>query len=256
MSDERELVERLATIDATPRARWVAELRADLDAAWELHEPRRARFAAHDNGDTRRQRIDTVRAERPSPVGDPHRRRRGRRARCRRTRRLRPRRRAASRPAGLDRHRAPETPPRALFDTAVDEQLAPGTYFVDEVDGTSTPRIFVTIGTGWTNFDGSGLDKRGGMTFEDDIGFITFSRPDKVYLDACHLDDGFHPGPVATVDGLVAALREQQGGWVDVTAPSDISVDGYFGKTFQRTAPAVLSDCPKVLEWAHERSRG
>ena len=35
MSDDRELVERLATIEATPRARWVAELRADLDAAWE-----------------------------------------------------------------------------------------------------------------------------------------------------------------------------------------------------------------------------
>jgi dipeptidyl aminopeptidase/acylaminoacyl peptidase len=35
MSDDRELVERLAAIDATPRANWVAELRADLDAAWE-----------------------------------------------------------------------------------------------------------------------------------------------------------------------------------------------------------------------------
>ena len=39
MSDDRELVERLATIDATPRARWVAELRADLDAAWETEDP-------------------------------------------------------------------------------------------------------------------------------------------------------------------------------------------------------------------------
>jgi dipeptidyl aminopeptidase/acylaminoacyl peptidase len=35
MSDDRQLVERLAAIDATPRANWVAELRADLDAAWE-----------------------------------------------------------------------------------------------------------------------------------------------------------------------------------------------------------------------------
>ena len=47
---------------------------------------------------------------------------------------------------------------------------------------------------------------------------------------------------MTTLDGLVAALSEQ-GGWVDVTAPSDISVDGYPGKTFQRTVPAVLSDC-------------
>lgn len=40
MSDHRELVERLAAIDATPRASWVAELRADLDAAWETADTR------------------------------------------------------------------------------------------------------------------------------------------------------------------------------------------------------------------------
>ena len=28
-----------------------------------------------------------------------------------------------------------------------------------------------------------------------------------------------------------------------MTAPSDISVDGYVGKAFQRTAPADMSDC-------------
>ena len=45
-----------------------------------------------------------------------------------------------------------------------------------------------------------------------------------------------------TVDGLVAALSEQQG-WAEVTAPSDISIDGYVGKAFQRTAPTDMSDC-------------
>ena len=144
----------------------------------------------------------------------------------------------------------PTTPPRALFGTPDGEQLAPGTYFVDEVDGTPTPRIFVTIGAGWSNFiDGGPRQERArwptSYSPEDDIGFITFSRPDRVYLDACHWSDGFHPGPVTTLDGLVAALSEQ-GGWADVTAPSDISVDGYPGKTFQRTAPAVLSDCPNM----------
>ena len=38
MSEDRELVERFAAIDATPRAGWVAELRADLDAAWDTGE--------------------------------------------------------------------------------------------------------------------------------------------------------------------------------------------------------------------------
>ena len=50
---------------------------------------------------------------------------------------------------------------------------------------------------------------------DDDIGYITFSHPVAVvYLDACHRDDGFHPGSVTTVDGLVAALTEQRG-WAE-----------------------------------------
>jgi hypothetical protein len=71
---------------------------------------------------------------------------------------------------------------------------------------------------------------------------MTFSRPDRVFLDACHSSDGFYPGSLTTLDGLVAALSEQ-GGWVDVTTPRDISVDGYAGKAFQRKSPASFADC-------------
>jgi len=128
-----------------------------------------------------------------------------------------------------------DPPPRALFGSP-DEQFVPGTYFVNEVDGSPTPRILVTIRAGWTNTaEGWGIG-------QDDVGFITFSRPDSVFLDACHWSDGYHPGPVTTLDGLVAALSEQ-GGWVDVTAPSDISVDGYVGQAFQRTAPSEFTGC-------------
>ena len=92
-------------------------------------------------------------------------------------------------------------------------------------------------------------------------GFIAFSRParrherrdpipgDRVFSDACHWSDGYHPGPVDTVDGFVAALSEQ-GGWADVTGPSDISIDGYVGKAFQRTAPADISDCNLASAYA------
>ena len=72
---------------------------------------------------------------------------------------------------------------------------------------------------------------------------MAFFNPVAVYADACHWENGYHPGPVDTVDGLVTALREQQGGWVDVTAPSDISIDGYVGKAFQRTLAADMPDC-------------
>ena len=90
-------------------------------------------------------------------------------------------------------------------------------------------------GPGWKHIAKGRLPER--------VGYIR-SATRRVYLDACHLSDGFYPGSVATVDGLVTALTEQQGGWVDVTVPSDISIDGYVGKTFQRTAPAGISDCP------------
>ena len=246
MSDERELVERLATIDATPRSRWVAELRADLDAAWgstnlgELDSLRMTTVTLVDNEST------------PSEPSD--RRRWGTLI-------------AAAAAVALvvgvlvvfDRDDAPpadqpattvtvpQTPPRALFGTE-GERFEPGTYFVDEVDGTPTARIFVTIGAGWEYSETVNADARilGKTDVEgslgDGTGFITFSRPDRVFSDACRWGDGFYPGPVTALDGLVTALSEQ-GGWADVTAPSDISIDGYPGKTFQRTAPAVFSDC-------------
>ena len=62
--------------------------------------------------------------------------------------------------------------------------LEPGTYYVDEVNGTH----------------------------EGGIGLMTITNPVAVFSDACHPTDGFYPGSVAIVDGFVTALREQQGG--------------------------------------------
>jgi hypothetical protein len=146
----------------------------------------------------------------------------------------------------------PPSPPQALFGT-LDVQLAPGTYFVDDVDGTPTPRIHVTVGAGWSRDGWGNYTGDGGQ-------WMTFSRPDRVFLDACHPSDGFHPGPLTTLDGLVAALSEQ-GGWVDVTTPTDISIDGYAGKAFQRKTPAEFSDCSlpsasRFPSWENEDENG
>ena len=147
----------------------------------------------------------------------------------------------------------PATPfPRAQDNGGHSLRYVPGTYFVDEVSGTPTPRISFTIGAGWRDMT-PGLE-----ILQGDIGGIAFSRADRVFSDACHWSStptptpgspppwapngSYYPGPVATLDDVAAALS-QQGGWVDVTAPSDISIDGYAGKAFQRTAPADLSDC-------------
>ena len=147
------------------------------------------------------------------------------------------------------------TPPRALLSNSSGEEnpLAPGTYFVDEVDGAPTPRIFFTIGAGWgASCDGCIFQRyyeytasRGSV-----IGLVSFRRPDRVFSDGCHWSDGYYPGPVTTLDGFVAALSEQRG-WADVTTPSDISVDGYAGKAFQRTVPAEIADCDTIAGLSH-----
>jgi hypothetical protein len=147
----------------------------------------------------------------------------------------------ASRDGGVDptdepsSTETPSPPPRALFGRP-GERLAPGTYVIDEVEGSPTAPIFVTIGDGWTNFDDWAI-------LNDDIsGGFNLARTSSVYLDACHWGDGAYTGDVTTFEGLATALAEQ-GGWADVTTPADIAVDGYVGKAFQRTAPNDFSDC-------------
>ncbi len=133
---------------------------------------------------------------------------------------------------------APTVPARTLFGIE-DEQFAPGLYFVDNVGGSRTPRIFVAVPAGWRN------SRDGGAIRHDQIGVLTFSRPYRVFADACDATAGYHPGPETTLDGLVAALSEQ-GGWVDVSTPSDITVNGYRGKTFQRTVPNSFMGCTHI----------
>ena len=70
----------------------------------------------------------------------------------------------------------------------------PGTYFVDEVGGTPTPRIFVTIGAGWEYADTGPSTDDSGILYGGRGGFIHFSRPATVFSDACHWNDGDSPG--------------------------------------------------------------
>jgi hypothetical protein len=139
---------------------------------------------------------------------------------------------------------SPTTPPRPLPNNA-QGALEPGTYYVDEVSGTKTPRIFATIGPGW----GDAMPQVEGFAIgRSEIGELTFDRPYAVFSDACHPSDGYYQGTLTTLDGYVAALTEQQG-WAEVTDPTDISIDGYAGKAFQRTVPTDMSDCDM-----HDRS--
>ena len=129
----------------------------------------------------------------------------------------------------------PGTTPQALFH----RDLAPGTYHLGEVEETPIARILVTVGDGWGTIAPWAITKGVGQ-------MLTFSRPERVFLDACHPFEGDHPGPLDTLDGLVTALIEQRG-WAEVTTPTAISVDGYAGKAFQRTVPTDLRPCDGVF---------
>lgn len=140
----------------------------------------------------------------------------------------------------------PASPPQALFGTP-NEPYAPGTYFVDEFAGTATPRISITLGDGWTNVGTWYVVKEGtnGAVDLTSSGAVTITQPTRVYDDACHWSDGSRE--VSSLDDVVAALTEQ-GGWVDVSPPSDAPVDGYAGKTFQRTAQASFAECDQYAD--------
>ena len=115
----------------------------------------------------------------------------------------------------------------------------PGTYFVDEVNGRRRRGIFFTIGAGGSRWPvrASASSQRAGVRRRWTLpGLILFDRPVAAFSDVLHPNHGYRPGPVTTLDGLVAGPSEQQG-WAEVTAPSDISIDGYVGKAFERTAP-------------------
>ena len=97
----------------------------------------------------------------------------------------------------------------------------------------------VTVGDGWSN-----TSEGWGIGTQDDASFLTFSRPDAVLSDICHPSAGYAPEPLTTLDGLVTALTEQRG-WAESTTPSDISIDGYLGKAFERTAPIDVAGCTR-----------
>jgi len=127
-------------------------------------------------------------------------------------------------------------PPRVLFARA-NEQLAPGTYYVDGIGGSPTPRMFVTVGEGWHNANDLGAIRN------DGIGVLTFVRPAAVFAEACQNGDGGRP--MTDLPGFVTALS-QQSGWANVTKPTDITISGFHGKTFQRTAHISFAGCVTV----------
>jgi hypothetical protein len=105
--------------------------------------------------------------------------------------------------------------------------------------------IEVTIAaSGWFGNEGMGiLIKNDSADSPDGSAMIVFEGPLYVYGDPCRWSTTTPDTPASTVDELVAALAAQASR--DASAPVDITLDGYAGKSITLHVPddAVFSDC-------------
>ncbi len=110
--------------------------------------------------------------------------------------------------------------------------------------GVGGPTITVTIpAPGWDG-DGGTLVKNDNADPPGGAGMIgPWYGPLYVYGDPCRWSTTTPKTPATTVDEMVAALTAQKSR--DASAPMDITVDGYSGKSITLHVPddAVLNDC-------------
>lgn len=129
----------------------------------------------------------------------------------------------------------PAATSRAL--TVDQTQLGPGTYV------TADPfllRVTFTLPAGWESAMGGPYFVNLKRPYLP--GGVSFSIFDKVRADPCHPDQALlDPTPGPTVEDLAAALASLPG--LDVTTPTDVTVDGYTGKQLTLTAPATFEGC-------------
>ena len=135
--------------------------------------------------------------------------------------------------------------------TTTPEGLLPeGTHVLSDgeaLEGLRTLPITVTIpAPDWYGEPGGGiLIKNDNSAAPDGAGMIVFFGELYVYGDPCEWATTRPDAPATTVDELVAALAAQASR--DASAPVDVTVDGYAGKSITLHVPddAVFSDCDR-----------
>lgn len=123
--------------------------------------------------------------------------------------------------------------------------LDEGPFILWEGEANGAGPITVTIAApGWYGEAGNGiLIKNDNPDPPDGAGMIVFGGDLYVYGDPCNWASTTPDAPATTVDELVAALGNQA--LRDASAPVDITLDGYAGKSITLHVPddAVFSDC-------------
>jgi hypothetical protein len=122
-------------------------------------------------------------------------------------------------------------PDPASTQAVLDQQeglLAAGSYLIDNVDPM---RITVAVPEGWQK-----NAVPAAVWTPNSEAHIGFATVDNVFADPCSSGSGLaDPAVGPTVDDLVSALQGLAG--IEVTAPTDVTVDGFSGKSLELTAP-------------------
>jgi hypothetical protein len=124
--------------------------------------------------------------------------------------------------------------------------LTAGTY---TLSASFPVGITFEVPPGWQSCSGGPVEQ---AVCQDAEGFtsvaVTFLILDNVVADPCDPDPQLLDPPVGpSVDDLVAAISNLSE--LDVTAPIDVTVDGFRGKEFTVTAPDSAEDCD-LWTWA------
>jgi hypothetical protein len=131
---------------------------------------------------------------------------------------------------------SPTASPMALTMDVVGP-LRPGTYV------TADPflaRVTFTVPAGWEGIMGGPYLVDLGKAAQP--GAVSFQIFDTVYADPCDFSKGpLDPLPGPSVDDLATALAGLPR--LDVSVPTDVTIDGYRGKQLTLTAPSDMTGC-------------
>jgi hypothetical protein len=147
---------------------------------------------------------------------------------------------------------SPEATPTPEPSVAEPSSTPEGQFVLEHPNGTG-PAVTVTFpGPGWNGQDGVVVRNNGGDPPDGAAIIGPFFGDLYVYGDPCQWSTTMPDTPATTVDEAVAALAAQASR--DASAPVDITVDGYAGKSITLHVPddARFSDCDEATfaSWA------
>ena len=129
--------------------------------------------------------------------------------------------------------------PAAIVDDF--RELDAGTHVVDD---PFPVRVTFEVPDGWRAWAYTSAASQINVV-KPDVGEVSFEIVDNISSDPC-TEELLDPPVGPSVDDLVTALSELDG--FEVTAPSDVTIDGFSGKQLTMTAPAETS-CDSLSTW-------